>query len=163
MGFGPRVEVMLFLDRAMPRLEPEIDREHFRLGCVPIVNLFEQIAEPIQLNQSKFEYRVVADVQNQLGKEVYSVDSVTSTDPTTSTATEYFPFYRFDHGAARGSRQAFWYASRRPPAAENDRGTEVYLNLVDRAFDPRQPAVSTLIVRATCTNRDLPNQLQHAG
>ena len=26
------------------------------LGCTPVINLFPQIAEPIQLNQRKYEY-----------------------------------------------------------------------------------------------------------
>jgi type VI secretion system protein ImpG len=37
------------------------------------------------------------------------------------------------------------------------------LHLVDLDFQPQLPADSTLVVRCTCTNRDLPNQLQHAG
>src|SRR5205823_1509857 len=36
-------------------------------------------------------------------------------------------------------------------------------SLVDLDFDPRQPAASTLVVRTTCSNRDLARQLQRAG
>jgi type VI secretion system protein ImpG len=39
----------------------------------------------------------------------------------------------------------------------------VYLNLVDLDFDPRLPAAASLLVRTTCTNRDLARQLQRAG
>jgi type VI secretion system protein ImpG len=39
----------------------------------------------------------------------------------------------------------------------------VYLNLVDLNFNPRVPDDTTLVVRTTCTNRDLPVQLQLAG
>ena len=59
--------------------------------------------------------------------------------------------------------QAFWYASRRPSLRPTDRGTEVYLSLVDLTFDTRMPAESTLIVRTTCTNRELPLVLQKSG
>src|SRR5262249_7102821 len=41
--------------------------------------------------------------------------------------------------------------------------TNVYLHLVDLDFDPREPAEGTLIIRTTCTNRDLPTKLQQQG
>jgi type VI secretion system protein ImpG len=39
----------------------------------------------------------------------------------------------------------------------------VYLHLVDLGFNPRLPAASTLVVRTTCVNRDLPSKLQGLG
>src|SRR5262249_1995229 len=126
-------------------------------------NLFEKSAEPLPLTQLRHEYRVTPDVAHPSGLEVYSVDSVTSVDPTLAKTTEYQPFYSFRHGRTRDNQRAFWYATRRPALPEGDRGTEVYLHLVDLAFDPKLPAEAVLDVRTTCTNRDLPCQLQRAG
>jgi type VI secretion system protein ImpG len=39
----------------------------------------------------------------------------------------------------------------------------VYLQLVDRAWSPTMPALTTLVVNTTCTNRNLPAALQRAG
>jgi type VI secretion system protein ImpG len=161
-GFGKKVEVVVFLGRTMQALEQSVDAGTFRLGCTPVVNLFEQTAEPIPLTQTRYEYRVVPDVHHPLGTEVYSVNAVTSADPDSGSVTEYQPFHSFRHGTADG-RQAFWYAARRASAVEDDKGTEVYLNLVDLGFDPRLPAASTLVVRTTCCNRDLPAKLQGLG
>src|SRR5262249_34006899 len=77
--------------------------------------------------------------------------------------TEYQPFYSFRHGRTPDNLQTFWYATRKPSLAERDRGTEVSLHLVDLGFNPRLPPESVLVVRTTCTNRDLPSQLQRAG
>jgi type VI secretion system protein ImpG len=162
-GFGRRAEVVLFLDRTQTNLEQGVDRATFRLGCTPVVNLFEQTAEPIPLTQARSEYRVTPDVANARGMEVYSVDEVISPDPATGTHQEYQPFYSFRHGSSREDRKAFWYASRRPSLQEGDRGTEVYLHLVDLDFDPHVPADSVLVVRTTCLNRDLPRRLAQAG
>ncbi|HEY1861004.1 MAG TPA: type VI secretion system baseplate subunit TssF, partial [Gemmataceae bacterium] len=162
-GIGKNVEVVLFLDRTLATLEQGVDAQTFRLGATPVVNLVEQIAEPIALEQTRYEYRVIPDVAHPVGLEVYSVDAVTSVDPATSTTTEYQPFYSFRHGRDRENQRAFWYASRRPSLLENDRGTEVYLNLVDLSFNPRLPAEQVLVVRTTCTNRDLPIRLERAG
>jgi type VI secretion system protein ImpG len=160
-GFGGGVEVVFYLDRTAANLEQGVEARTFRLGCTTVVNLFEQVAEPIPLTHARHEYRVVPDVAHPRGMEVYSVDSVTSADP--AAITEYRPFYSFRHLAAGEAPHAFWYASRRPSAAEGDRGTEVYLNLVDLHFNPHRPAEGTLVVRTTCTNRDLPAHLQRAG
>jgi len=162
-GFGTRMEVVFYLNRTLPSLEQSIDVQTFRLGCVPVVNLFEQTAEPIALSQARYEYRIVPDVAHSRGMEVSSVESVTNVDPTTNTTREFHPFYSFKHGASRDTDRAFWYASRRASGEEGDRGTEVYLNLVDLDFDPRLPAEQTLVVRTICTNRDLPIKLQQAG
>jgi type VI secretion system protein ImpG len=162
-GFGKTMEVVLFLGRTSPALEQGVDAGTFRTGCTPIVNLFEQTAEPIDLNQARYEYRVVPDVAHPMGMEVYSVDEVTSADPTIGLVTHYEPFYSFKHDGGRQERRAFWYASRRASTRENDRGTDVYLNLVDLDFQPHLPSATTLVVRTTCTNRDLVGYLQRAG
>jgi type VI secretion system protein ImpG len=161
-GARKKVEVVLFLDRTVKSLEQGVDASTFRLGCTPVINLFEQTAEPIALTQARSEYRVVPDVHHPLGLEVYAVEEVTSADPTAGKATKYQPFYSFRHGTSQPG-QTFWYSTRRPSMQEGDRGTDVYLHLVDLGFDPRVPAESTLVVRTTCLNRDLPSKLQGAG
>ncbi len=162
-GLGRALEIVIFLDRTRESLEQTVDAGTFRLGCTPVVNLFEQTAEPIALTQARHEYRVVPDVAKPDGYEVFSVDAVTSTDPVTNTLTDYQPFYSLRHGAGRDEPRTFWYATRRPSTREGDRGTDVYLNLVDLDFNPRLPAEATLVVRTTCTNRNLPAQLQRFG
>jgi type VI secretion system protein ImpG len=162
-GIGRKVEMIIFLNRTKEGLEQAIHTEFFRLGCTPIINLFEKTAEPISLNQAHYEYRVVPEVAHSLGMEVYSVNAVRHVDPATNKTVEYEPFYAFRHGRNAEEQQAFWYASRKPSFREGDRGTEVYLNLVDLGFQPRLPAESTVVVWTTCTNRDLPNTLQRAG
>jgi type VI secretion system protein ImpG len=167
-GFQKRVDVLFFLNRTSSKLVQDVRGDTFRLGCTPVINLFEQTAEPMPLTQSRYEYRIVPDVANPDGMEVYSVDDVISVDPIAGTTTEYFPFYSFRHGMSGEETRTFWHASRRPSLRTSergvkDRGTEVYLNLVDLSFDPSLPVDPTLIVRTTCTNRELPNILQQAG
>ncbi len=162
-GFGKKLEVILFVNRTQAHLEQGVEPSTFRLGCAPVINLFEQTAEPVPLTHSRFAYPIVPDVAHPQGLEVYSVDSVTSVDPTTSTTKEYLPFYSFRHGSSRATQRAFWHASRKLAMRAGDRGTDVYLHLVDLDFNPRLPAEAVLVIRTTCTNRDLPAKLQLAG
>jgi type VI secretion system protein ImpG len=162
-GYQRKIEIIIFLDRYVPSLKQAIQAQTFRLGCTPVVNLFEQTAEPIPLTQQRHEYRIVPDVARTAGMEVYSVDAVTSLDPASGRITEYQPFYSLRHGITSEDEQTFWYSSRKRSLREGDKGTDVYLNLVDLGFHPQLPAEATLIVRTTCTNRDLPLQLNRFG
>ena len=160
---GRQVEVQMFLNRSVaPEWEQAVSGRTFRLGCTPAINLFEKTCEPIPLTQKKYEYQVVPDVHHQSGTEVYSIDEVVHEDPQTGQVTVYEPFYSYRHGDKRRDR-AYWYGRRRPSLRPDDRGSEVDLHLVDLDFDPRLPNVPTLVVKATCLNRDLPTQLQRAG
>jgi type VI secretion system protein ImpG len=161
---GPvkNVEVVIFLDRSHPRLEQLLDASMMRLGCAPVANLFDWTAEPIPLTHTRPEYRIVPEVGHPVGYEVYSVRGVTAASPD-GRDTEYQPFYHFRHGEGRGDHHAFWYASRRPGLAPDDRGTDVYLHLVDSGFDPAAATGETVVVRTLCTNRDLPTRLPRIG
>ena len=120
-GFGKTMEIILFVNRTTQALEQGVDAGSFRTGCTPMVNLFEQTAEPIDLHQAKHEYRVVPLVSQPNGLEVYSIDEVVSTDPAAGKTTPYEPFYSFKHGEGREERRAFWHATRRDTTRENDR------------------------------------------
>jgi len=162
-GYENQVEVVIFFNQPVGGLQQAVEAQTFRLGCTPVINLFEQTAEPINVTQLRYEYRIVPDVARPLSTEVYSVDAVTSIDPVTSSVTEYQPFYSFRHGVSPEAQHAFWYATRRPGPDDKDRGTDVYLTLVDLDFHPGKPGGDTLVVRTTCTNRNLPDQLQRLG
>jgi type VI secretion system protein ImpG len=160
-GFLRKLEAIVYFDRRADRLDQAIDAPTFRLHCAPVVNLFEQTAEAIWLTHARSEYRIVPAVEHPYGMEVYTVQSVTGVGDGGPKA-EYQPFYSFKHGADRAKNRHFWYARRREATGENDRGTDVYLSLVDLDFNPNVPDDKSLIVGTLCTNRDLPAQLRHA-
>ena len=162
---GRRLEVFLYLNQADTDLEANVSADTFRLGCAPVVNLYPRRAEAIELTHTDYEYRVVPDVRRPLAHEVYSIDRVVATSPD-GEAAEFFPFYSVKHGRAGRAARAFWHAARREAEQGQDAGdpgTEVFLSLVDLAFEPAAPAGWTLDVTTTCLNRDLPHQLPFGG
>ena len=72
---------------------------------------------------------------------------------------EFHPFYAIRHGQEKARDAAYWHASRRHTVRKDDSGTDVFLTLVDPAFDPYLPDVDVLNVETLCTNRDLPTRL----
>jgi len=173
VGFTPRIkgelgntiEICFHLGTTSQDLEQNITADTFRLGCTPMVNLFRQRAEPIQLTHRENEYRVVPDARRPLAGEVYSIDRVTATAPS-GEEVPYKPFYSFHHAATRSGNQTFWYAVRRPSGrilGQADHGTEVFLSLVDLGFSPQAIPNWTVDVETTCLNRDLPARLPFGG
>jgi type VI secretion system protein ImpG len=157
-GAHGKLEVEIFLDRA-PRADQSVSADNFRLGCAPIVNLFEQIAEPIRLDQTQHEHLIIPDVRRLSANEIYSVNTVTLSSPDTGAVRHVQPIYSIKHAGRDENETAFWYATRRPSVRKGDNGTEVFLSLADLNFNPMVPAAETLTISATCTNRDLPGKL----
>jgi len=163
-GFKDAVELVFLIsdvegnDRQQ-RLELELSKKTFRLGCTPAVNLFPQVAEPIQLTQRKYEYAIVPDVRRPYATEVFSVDEVGSINTSTQQTTTFEPFYSLRHSGRTQKHECYWLARRRPSHRPNDEGTDLSLSLVDLSMRPMNPDANILSIRTTCTNRDLPSRL----
>lgn len=163
-GYKDTAEIVFLVseiegDGRVQRLELELSKKTFRLGCVPVVNLFPQVAEPIQLSQRKFEYTVNPDVRRPFSMEIFSVDDVSAINSSNQKITTYEPFYSLRHSARMEDKQCFWLAHRRPSTRPNDEGTDISISLVDLSTESVAPDATVLSVRTTCTNRDLPARL----
>jgi type VI secretion system protein ImpG len=158
---GNRLEIFVYLDRALPELERSIGPDALALGCAPIVNLFPQRCEPIALTHTDIEYRIVPDARSPGAKEIWSVDRVRETGGDGNVRT-WQPFYRLGHTVPAEPAEAHYHVARRETAPPL-RGTECYLAPHDAAFDPDRPADAVLSVDALCLNRDLPSDLPFGG
>jgi type VI secretion system protein ImpG len=163
-GFRDAAEIVLIIadqdnPRLADRLEQEVSATTFKLGCAPIINLFSQVAEPIQLSQRKYEYQIVPDVRRPYATEVFSVDEVSSINTGDQQITVLEPFYSLRHSAGGRTGQGFWLARRRPASRPNDEGSDMFVSIVDLASNSLQPDANILSIRTTCTNRDLPPRL----
>lgn len=162
---GRDLEVYIYLRRTSLDLEQNISKETFRLGCTPVVNLFKQRAEPVQLAPTQWDYRVVPDARRPLATEVFSVDQAIATRPD-GKELRLQPFYSISHASDRTSGQAFYHTSRRPAEhdeGEPDHGTEVFVSMVNLQHDSTAEEGWYLDLETTCLNRDLPNRLPFGG
>lgn len=156
-----RLEIFIYLNRSNVELERAVSADSFGLGCTPIVNLFQQRAEPIRLDNRAAEYRVVPDARRVGATEVYAIQSVTASAPDGSSRA-FRPFFGLDHAAADDDGIAYWHAVRHL-AESDDGGTEVFLAFVDDDFDPNAPLDYAVSVETLCLNRDLPARLPFGG
>ncbi|HET7881337.1 MAG TPA: type VI secretion system baseplate subunit TssF [Acetobacteraceae bacterium] len=159
---GNRLEIFVYLDRALPELERTVGRQSLALGCAPLVNLFPQRCEPMPLTQQDIEYRVVADARRPRAAEVWSVERVRETLPDGS-ARPWRPFHRLTEGDPEAGVPGGFYHLTRRAAAPGVPGTEVFVAPNDPDFDPDKPAEAVLSIDALCLNRDLPSDLPFGG
>lgn len=151
------IEIYLYLGRAIDSLQRRVDQTSLLLSCTPAINTFFQRAEPIRLNELQAEHLVVPNARRTRTMEVLSIDRVTARTAKGQTRS-YSPFYASSHETSENSIDGYWYASRRaaqPAPGETDRGSEVYITLVDLKGRRMQDQDWTLDVETTCLNRDL--------
>ena len=158
-GLTTKAELLFLIspfeqDGRHQRLEVAVNEKTLRLGCAPIINLFGQVAEPILVDQTRYQYPIVPDARRRQTMEIYSVDEVVSTDAETHQTVMYHPLYSERH-VVKGTSPAYWYINRAVSNRKGDEGTDVFLSLVDLSTRPMQLDYDTVTVRCTCTNRDL--------
>jgi type VI secretion system protein ImpG len=163
-GFGQKIEVLFLVspferNERQQALEVGVSAKTFRLNCTPVINLFPLTAEPILLDQTRYEYPVVPDARRRNALEIFSIEEVLSSNPQTQEIRYYDPFFSHRHAASREKKQMFWNATRRPSTRIDDEGTEISIALTDLTGKPVHPDVDSLTVRCTCSNRGLPSKL----
>ena len=162
--FGDKIELLFFLsdfERSDRRqtLELGVSRGTFRLGCAPAVNLFEQVAEPILMEQKRFEYRIVADARREEALDIFSIDEVVGVMSGSSETIVYEPFFSHRHSASGGPTQTFWHSTRKLSGWRTNKASDVHVTFVDLTGAKKTPDKDTVTIRLTCSNGELPSRL----
>jgi len=157
-----KLEIFLYLGRGSTELERSVSAENFALGCTPIVNLFPQRCEPINLDHTTTEYRVMPDARRSGVMEVWGLTNVSEVTQDASTRP-WAPFYRLAAGRQDTAPTGGLYNELRRAAPEPLGGSDTFIAPFMENFDPGQKASTVLSVNALCLNRDLPAELPFGG
>ncbi len=157
------------------RLLETVHARNLVLGCTPVVNLFQQPADPIRVTHASTAYPVIVDGRRAFGYEVYSIDKVfrVQQTPQGETVQAFKPFFSLQHdellgpddgdadGVGHSARMGgrYWSTHRDEDVAQASPGYELEMSIVDIDFDPASPQTDTLSLTVTATNRDLPSLL----
>ncbi|MFC6300923.1 type VI secretion system baseplate subunit TssF [Pseudomonas sp. CCM 7893] len=138
------------LERQCPTLD------NVRLYCTPIVNLFAHDGVPIRLDGKQDEYLLLPAEYRQGNCGVFSVDKITGWRPGGLGYQSYVAFESFEHdlGTQESAPQPSYSIHQRPSLQHA--GLDTYLSFgIHRANAPE-----TLSIEMTCTNHNVPRQLQ---
>ena len=164
---GDRLEIIIALRAAEPKLDNRIDANTFALFCTPVINLFPKRLDPILISDRFSEFHIVPERTRPIDFEVYQIQNVVGILAKVNEEQRFEPFY-----LARDSdgRSGAYYTVNRVPrvltakekkfgAVSSYAGSEVFISLVDAKVAPYKRQLSQLSVTALCTNRHLPIQL----
>jgi type VI secretion system protein ImpG len=150
---------LLFLLGERPPHHLAIDNRTIRLGCAPIINLFTRTTEPIRLDHTRLEYRLVPDSRWESSTEIHSIVRVGRSSVFDDDTRIIRPFFSFTHADTADKGAALWLARRQPISNPTLTGTEMCLSFVDPALNPADPAADVVFAHTLCTNRNLAGQI----
>lgn len=153
---GETLDIFIYLDEADTKLERSVSARDFALYAAPVANLFRQACEPILLDGTRTEHRLLPDSRRQRTREIYSVERVlvTSRDGKEEVCRPFFG--RSLRGAVT---DRFWQIERR---FDDGQGfCDIAFIDANRHAAARLDAVAS--VDALCLNRDLPEKLPFGG
>ena len=150
---------LLFLIADRPRQHLAIDAGAIRLGCTPIINLFPRTTEPIRLDHTRLEYRLVPDSRLENCTEIHSIVRVNRSSAREDDSRTIRPFFSFTHADTTDKDAALWLARQQPISDPALTGTELWLSFVDPELNPAKPAGDVVFAHTLCTNRNLAGQM----
>jgi type VI secretion system protein ImpG len=164
---GDRLEIVISLRTAEPKLDNRIDANSFALFCTPVINLFPKRLDPILISERFSEFHIVPERTRPIDFEVYQIQNVVGILARINEEQRFEPFYLARDG---DSRSGAYYTVHRAPrvltakekkfgAVSSYAGSEVFISLVDAEVAPYKRQLSQLSITALCTNRHLPIQL----
>jgi type VI secretion system protein ImpG len=169
---GQDAEIVVLLNRSPGSLASFVDASRFALFCSPVINLFRQRTDRVELSPGATEFHLVPRRSAPLDYEVFAVETVHGYLNDGTTAQTFRPMYqtRNDDGGNYGR----YFSSTREARVPSDRmrrhgsrtaylGTEVYLSIVDQHAAPYSEALRFLSADAWVTNRDLPMLVPRNG
>lgn len=156
-GVVDQFDLLFVLDSELPQYG-SYAAAAIRLNCVPLINLYLQRLDPLKLDHSQYEYRLLGDLEHHRYCEIYAIEMLESSGPKTG-AREIAPYFAIDQ-ASRLAQQDYFYTIRRQASqGANITGTEVFVSFLDQQFKPTQLVDEVVGGRALCTNRRLAEQI----
>ena len=139
------VDLLLLLTEQPPN-NLHFAAEMFDPAAVPVINLFERLAEPIHLDHRRTGYRIHPDIRRPESTEVHSVISVNAL-ASGGRSFELPAYFQRDQSGAGPVGGLSWQSRRLPSPLDDGTVTRLYLTGGDMA------EALTLSPRVLCTNR----------
>ena len=162
---GDDLYLYIYLNEAGADLERFVGKENFKLGCTPVVNLFEHSAEPVRIDNTSVYYPVIADVRHKSAYEIIAITDVQAVDKQ-GKVHPCAPFFAPPRGDSLSPNHYLWQLRRRriiEGEYNNEVGSEVDLSFCDLEMNINNPVDTVLSVRTLCCNRNVLSKIPFQG
>lgn len=153
---GRNTFTIRFLFSRKMKLSKKIGKDHFKLYCTPVVNVFKADAEPIRKRVGE-EFEVIPAGLDYRFSEVYAVTRVEGWDSRIGRFHRYAPFESFGHY----DRESEYYYTR-VKLSEDGLETKTYISFAESGTDSLKLLKEdiTVSIEILATNKDLPSSLE---
>lgn len=161
-GACDQLELLFLFDRNPGSLY--VDRNTLCLGCVPVINLFEQTSDPLRIDHTRVAYPLEGNAVRRRTTEIHSVRRLSCSPLANVRDQEIYPYFGYRRRGEDGQAQLFYTLKRRLCFQEDMPGTELELSLVDvggrNCAERAEDFGETIVYAHTwCTNRELAAEL----
>ena len=153
-GAHEKIRLLFPIDKIDSRMAAKISAEDFCLDAVPIVNLFPMKSDPVLLDHTQMEYRLVPQENYDAFYEIYDIIKVECTRPDITL----HPFFDIHH--RNGDDKLYWTARRDSAQLRGLTGSDMFLSFITHNFKPIPEDQLTVYAEILATNRDLTNDIQ---
>ena len=141
-----------------------IRKEHVRLNCTPIVNLFNADCDPVRIEPERIEYPLRPSYDQQNHIELYSINEVYGMQRGRTESINYPAYESFNHDLAKSNdTQKHVFHKLRREMSTLQSGLDTYISFVESGGEKSIPSAETVSIDLTCTNRRLPETLRGRG
>jgi len=141
-----------FAFKSAAKVLASVNKNTFKMGCVPIINLFPKTSEPITFERRDHEYLLVPDHHKETSHEIHAIEAVIASDPEAEqpqTVSNLFAAERFTDGG----QEMYWTTRREQSLRPGMSGSDVFISFVDRTNIKKTPSEPVLFAKLMCTNR----------
>jgi type VI secretion system protein ImpG len=131
----------------------DISSQLLQLGCVPLINLFHKISEPLRIDHKRLEYRLTADQRREETTEIHSIKQILGIYEGQRDPYLFTPYFSYKHAEVTHEQNKFWHARRKFSRNFKGLGDDIFLSFVDYDFDPAVPGTQSVYAELLCTNR----------
>jgi len=161
-AFEDQIYLYVYFNQTHPELVQGVTENTLLLGCVPVVNLFEQPIECIPADEIGVEARLNIDSTHTQCADIHTLKRIYARNQD-GKCVDMFPFYGSHRSSDKTENAIYWNTRRESSHWYNGRishGVDTYLSFVDSDFQITAPDSDWIInADALCTNRDLPDKL----
>jgi type VI secretion system protein ImpG len=136
---------------------PSFSRSTILTGCVPAINLFSKLSQPIRMDHRQVSYLLNPDCQQQKNLEIHRIEKVEAIGENRRVHYHYQPYFSYNHHDDVYRKGLFWVTERsiqetdeKYKAFEN-----VHISFINIHENHQLPEPQTAFAHLWCCHRDL--------
>ncbi|MGV3344532.1 type VI secretion system baseplate subunit TssF [Enterobacteriaceae bacterium LUAb1] len=143
--------------RKLSVLSQQCNTDNIKLNCVPVVNIFQQMAEPIIPDNNTHEYLLTPDVRTPENYAIYAIKEVRlkRKNSLKKESDIISPLFGVQTETTENSNGIVWQSQHKLALMEKGEVTNVFLSFATLGEAELNSQTDMVTVMTTCTNKNI--------